>query len=187
MRPTETLSSASSCRRLLKRTLFPMSPPRSGLRVQRSVRRSLRAARSLWFSRPGSMLLSFVYCIESAYFLADRCTKEQILITFQFSLLCPIDGFWRRRHVKQRKPKPRQKKPRELLRRWMPQREQDILFSFENFDLKLEYQRQAQAYRHRTIAYDIQQQQQQQILLTPLPSTKIKILSTSLVPSASVA
>lgn len=38
----------------------------------------------------------------------------------------------------------------------MPQREQDSLFSFENFDLKLDYRRKVQAYRHRTIAYDIQ-------------------------------
>lgn len=76
-------------------------------------------------------------------------------MTCQLSLLYPIDDFWRKRRVKQRKPKPRQRRPRELLRRWMPQHEQDSLFSFENFDLKLDYPRQAQTYRHGTIAYGI--------------------------------
>ena len=52
--PTETLYSDSSCRRQPKRIMFLKSPPKSGVIVPKSVRRSLRVARSLWFSRPES-------------------------------------------------------------------------------------------------------------------------------------
>lgn len=52
--PTETLYSVSSCRRQPKRIMFLKSLPKSGAIVPRSVRRSLRVARSLWFSRPES-------------------------------------------------------------------------------------------------------------------------------------